>query len=177
MPGEIGDLRSLEFIEFEDGYLAAFLYSARSHGPMGAAPFQVLIRAHDDGRVETIHERTLRFDYPALYRYRAWWISPALYAVREAVRDLFAPPLPLYVADPAHIPRSIRCLAAVLALLSLAVAAWRTSGTALSLRGRLIWIVGCGLGGLPALVTLWLMVPLRERHAVGPHSGYIHAAS
>lgn len=166
MPGEIGDLRGLEFIELEDAYLAALLYSARSHGPTATAPFQVLLRAHADGRVETIHQRTLRFDYPVLYRYRAWWVSPALYAVRQAARDLFAPPLPLNVAEPPRIPRGIRCLAAVLALLSLAVAAWRTFRTALSPRGRLIWIVGCGLGGLPALLTLWLMVPPRERASI-----------
>lgn len=158
MPGKVGDLRGVEFIELEDGHLVSFLYSARSHGPTGPAPFQVMLRTRENGRVETIHQRALRFDYPALYRYRSWWISPALYALADAGRNLLAPPLPLDATEPAPIPRGMRCLAAVLALLSLVVAAWRTASTSLSVRGRLIWIVGSGLGGLPALVSLWVMV-------------------
>jgi hypothetical protein len=161
LPGKVGDLRNVELIESDNGCLVALLFAARSAGPTGTAPFQVLLRAHDDGRIETIHRRALRFDYPALYRYRAWWISPALYTVRERARNLFAPPLPLDVTDAPPIPRSMRCLAAVLALLSLVLAARRTAGTALSLRARLIWIVSCGLGGLPALGSLWLMAPTR----------------
>lgn len=162
MPGRIGDLRNLEFVEVEDGYLVAFLYSARSHGPTGTAPFQIVLRVQPDGRVETIHQRALRFDYPAVHRYRSWWVSPALYALADAGRDLFAPALPFDATDPAPVPRGIQCLAGLLALLSLALAAWRTSATSLSTRGRLIWIVVCGLGGLPALACLWIMVPRRD---------------
>jgi hypothetical protein len=167
MPGRIGDLRSLEFVGLEDGYLAAFLYSARSHGPTGVAPFQVALRVHQDGRVETIHRRALRHDYPAVYRYRSWWISPALYALADAGRNLFAPAPPLDATDSPPIPRGMRYLAATLALLSMAIAAWRTSMTTLTLRGRLIWIVACGLGGLPALLSLWVMAPRREVFANG----------
>jgi len=159
MPGQVGDLRNLELIDLDDGYLAAFVYSSRSHTPAGTAPFQILLRAHGDGRIETIHRRALRFDYPVLYRYRAWWISPALYTVRDAALDLFAPALPLDATDPAPMPRSIPWLAAVLSLLSLAVAVWRTAGTTLSATSRLAWTAGCGLFGLPALASLWLMVP------------------
>jgi hypothetical protein len=167
MPGRIGDLRSLEFIGIEDGYLVAFLYSARSHGPTGAAPFQVMLRVHPDGSVETIHRRALSFDHPAVYRYRSWWISPALYALADAGRNLFAPALPLDATDPAPIPRGMRYLAAMLALVSMAIAAWRTSTTTLPVRGRLIWIVACGLGGLPALLSLWVIAPRREVAANG----------
>jgi hypothetical protein len=162
MPGKPGDLGSLELIELTDGYLAAFVYSGRSHTPVGTVPFQILLRTHEDGRIETINRRDLRFDYPELYRYRAWWISPALYAVRGAVRNLFAPPLPLNATDPAPIPHRMWWFAVVLSLLSLAAAAWRTAGTALSLPARIAWIVTCGLVGLPAFASLWMMVPPRE---------------
>jgi hypothetical protein len=168
MPGRMGDLRNLELIELVDGYLIAFSYSRRSHGPTGTTPHQVLLRTHDDGRVETIHRRELHFDYPAVYRYRAWWISPALYTVRNAAQDLFAPALPLDVTEPAPIPRGIWGLAAVLALLSLAVAAWRTARTGLRWRARITWIAACGVMGLPALASLWLMVPVRERAEPSP---------
>jgi hypothetical protein len=53
-------------------------------------------------------------------------------------------------------------LAVVLSLLSLAAAAWRIAGTALSLPARIAWIATCGLIGLPALVSLLLMVPRCE---------------
>jgi hypothetical protein len=165
MPGKMGDLRNLDLIKLDEGYLAAFVYSARSASPVGTVPFQILLRTHADGRIETINRRALRFDYPALFRYRAWWISPALYAVRAAARDLFAPPLPLDVTDPAPIPRSMWWLAAALSLLSLAAAAWRTAGTSLSPPARLAWLAACGLMGLPALASLWLMVPIAERSA------------
>jgi hypothetical protein len=159
LPGKVGDLRNLELIELQDGYLADFVYSARSSGPMGSAPFQILLRTHEDGRVETINRRALRFDYPALYRYRAWWISPVLYVVREAARGLFAPAFPLDITDPAPMPRSMWWLAGVLAILSLATAVWRTASAALSLPARVAWIATCGLMGLPALASLWLMHP------------------
>jgi hypothetical protein len=163
MPGKPGDLRALEIIELGDGYLAEFIYSARSASPVGTAPFQILLRTHDDGSVETINRRALRFDYPALYRYRAWWISPVLYTLRDAALDLFAPPLPLRATDPARMPRRIGWLAAVLSVLSLVAAIWRTAGIGLSTRVRLAWIATCGLLGIPALASLWVMVPRRER--------------
>ncbi len=78
--GKVGDLRNLDILELPEGYLAAFVYSARSGSPVGVAPYQILLRAHDDGRIETLNRRELHFDYPAVYRYRAWWISPVLYA-------------------------------------------------------------------------------------------------
>jgi hypothetical protein len=127
-----------------------------------------VLRTHEDGRVETIHRRALGFDYPAVYRYRAWWVSPALYSVRHAALDLFAPALPLYATEPAPIPRGVAVLAAALALLSLAVAAWRTARTALSSRARIAWIIACGVMGLPALASLWLMVPVREQPEPSP---------
>jgi hypothetical protein len=163
MPGKAGDLRNLDLVELPDGYLAAFVFSARSSNLVGAEPIQIVMRTHEDGRIETIHRRALRFDYPAIYRYRGWWVSPALYTVQGAARNLFAPPLPLRATDPAPTPGSIWWLAAALSLLSLFAAVWRTAGASLSRLARLSWIAASGLLGLPAVASLWLMVPRHER--------------
>jgi hypothetical protein len=92
-----------------------------------------------------------------LYRYRAWWISPALYGVREAARNLFALAQPLDTSDPAPVPRSMWWLAGALSLLSLAAAAWRTAGTSMTRPARIAWIAACGVLGLPALASLCLI--------------------
>jgi len=162
LPGAMGDLRSLEAIELVDGWLVAFTFSARSHTVDGVAPFQATLRVHDDGRIETIHRRPLVFDYPAAYRYRAWWPSPALHALGKAALELFAPPLPLDATTPAPIPRSVIWRAILLAALSATVAWLRGARTATGPRGRMTWTLACAVGGPPVLATWWLMVPLRD---------------
>lgn len=161
LPGAIGDLRNLDMIELVDGHLVSFTFSAKSHAD-GAAPVQITLRTHDDGRIETVHRRALAFDYPPVYRYRDWWSSPLLSRIETSARDLFSPPLPLEVVHPAPRPTSMAWLASVLSLLSLIAAFWRTSRTGLSPPARWGWIVACGLIGLPALGSLWLLVPRCE---------------
>lgn len=162
LPGAIGDLGSLEMIELIDGYLIVATYSARAHAASGAAPYQVALRTHDDGVVETVHRRALGFDYPPIYRHRAWWPSPLLNAAGRRARDLLAPPLPLDATRPAPLPGSMMWLAGVLALLALAAGIWRTARTGLSPAARGGWIAACAVLGLPALAVLWLWVPQRE---------------
>ncbi|MDR7069499.1 hypothetical protein J2X02_002350 [Pseudoxanthomonas japonensis] len=161
LPGAMGDLRSLDLIELVDGHLIALAFSAESHAD-GAAPVQITLRTHDDGRIETVHRRALAFDYPPAYRYRHWWPSPLLSTVAEWVRNLFAPPLPLDVTAPAPRPASMTWLAGVLSLLAVIGAVWRTARTGLSVPARCGWIVACALVGLPALGSLWLLVPRRD---------------
>lgn len=161
LPGTMGDLRNLDMIELVDGHLIALAFSAEAHSD-GAAPVQITLRTHDDGRVETVHRRALAFDYPPLYRYRHWWPSPVLATIAEAARNLFAPPLPLDVTAPAPRPTSMLWLAGLLSLLAVIGAVWRTARTALSPSARWAWIAACALIGLPALGSLWLLVPRRE---------------
>ncbi|WP_299340813.1 hypothetical protein [uncultured Pseudoxanthomonas sp.] len=161
LPGAMGDLRNLDMIELVDGHLISLAFSAKSHAE-GAAPVQITLRTHDDGRIETVHRRALAFDYPPVYRYRDWWPSPLLSMIETEARDLFAPPLPLDVVHPAPRPMSMAWLAGVLSLLSLVAAFWRTSLTGLSPAARWGWVAACGLIGLPALGSLWLLVPTRE---------------
>ncbi len=162
LPGAMGDLRGLDLIELIDGYLVTFLYSAKSHDMIGAAPYLMAVRVHDDGRVETINRRALDFDYPALKRYSAWWPSPMLHAVREGARNLFAPPLPLDATTPASMPRWVRWLGVALCLVSLLAALWLSRTRALSVTARIGWVLACGVLGPPALLAFKWMVPPRE---------------
>jgi hypothetical protein len=59
-------------------------------------------------------------------------------------------------------PTPILWLAGACCLLSLFGAVWLSGKQAHSPRGRLGWILLCGVVGLPALVSLWLLYPRRE---------------
>jgi len=167
LPGAMGDLRNLDTIELVDGHLIALAFSAQAHSD-GAAPVQITLRTHDDGRVETLHRHALAFDYLPVYRYRPWWPSPVLATIVEAARNLFAPPLPLDATVPAPRPPSMLWLAGLLSLLAAIGAAWRTARTALSPAARWGWVAACALIGLPALGSLWLLVPRRDAGAEVP---------
>jgi len=64
--------------------------------------------------------------------------------------------------EAAPIPRAIAILAGVLMLLSAIAAWWRVRQTALPPLTRIAWIVASAILGLPAVMALWLMYPLRE---------------
>ena len=53
-------------------------------------------------------------------------------------------------------------LAAVCCLLSLLAAIWVSGRQVHSPRGRWAWVLLCGVVGLPALASLWLLYPRRE---------------
>ena len=123
---------------------------------------QYVMRVRDGGAIETIAKRRLGYDYPAVYRYRSFWTSPALYALRDRAQHLFAPPLPLETSVAAPIPRSMWLLAGALSLLSLIGALWRTRRLAMPMSARAAWAAICGLIGLPALAALWLLYRPQE---------------
>lgn len=162
MPGAYHDIYDLDMIELVDGYLIVFSNSYNAHSAEGAVPYQYVLRVRDGGAVETIAKRRLEYDYPELYRYRSFWTSPALYALRDRAQHLFAPPLPLETSVPAPIPRSMWLLAGALSLLSLVGALWRTRRLAMPTPVRAAWIAICGLIGLPALAALWLLYRPQE---------------
>ncbi|WP_407353553.1 hypothetical protein [Luteimonas sp. R10] len=161
IPGAFGDLRDLDLIELVGGYLVSFSFTRRPDDLLGAAPYQTLLRVDDAGRAETVAQRAIAYDYPALHRYRAWWPSPAMYALRQAATGLFAGVDPLRATNPPPVPRSMRALAGALMLLSLLAALWLTRRQALSVPARAAWVLSCGLIGLPALASLWLLYPQR----------------
>ncbi len=157
IPGAYRDIYHLDIIELVDGHLFVFSNTYGAHTQDGAAPVQYVLRAHDDGRIETLAARRLAYDYPAVFRYRSFVISPALHAVRDRALRLFAPPQPLETTTPAPIPRSMWWLAAVLSLLAGLAAWWRTRRLDLTPARRRAWIAACTVFGPPALGALWLL--------------------
>ena len=168
MPGAYHDIYDLDMIELVDGYLIVFSNSYNAHSAEGAVPYQYVLRVRDGGAVETIAKRRLDYDYTELYRYRSFWTSPALYALRDRAQHLFAPPLPLETSVPAPIPRSMWLLAGALSLLALIGALWRTQRLPMPTPVRAAWVAMCGLIGLPALAALWLLYRPQEIVASDP---------
>ncbi|MGH8085419.1 MAG: hypothetical protein ACREPV_09100 [Lysobacter sp.] len=166
VPGNVANLGRTDLIELVDGYLISFTYADRVRNEV-VAPYQQLLHVHDDGQVDAVARRELRADFPDIYSYRGWWLSPPLYTLNHAVGRWFG-----NAADPVHaiarppLPRSVIVLAGALALLSVLGATWLTRGAAWSLPRRLAWIAACGVIGLPALLSLWLLYPERERSDV-----------
>ena len=62
-------------------------------------------------------------------------------------------------------PRHIVLLAGVLCLLSLLGAIALTARRAFTPLARWTWVLACGVVGLPALASLWLLYPKAERAA------------
>ena len=60
-------------------------------------------------------------------------------------------------------PSRIVILAAVLCLLSLLAAIRVSARQAHAPLARWTWVLACGVIGLPALASLWLLYPVRER--------------
>ena len=157
IPGTYRDIYNLDIIELVDGHLFVFSNTYGAYTQDGAAPVQYVLRAHDDGRIETLAARRLAYDYPAAFRYRTFVISPALHAVRDRALRLFAPPLPLEATTPPAIPRSMWWLAIVLSLLAGIGGWWRTRRLDLTPARRRAWVAACALFGPPALGALWLL--------------------
>ena len=163
IPGSYGSLSRLDMIELVDGYLMSFAFTNDASRAEGEPPHQVLLWADDRGQVHPVAYRALTWDYPALFRYQAWVPSPLLYAVRGWLRDLFAAPDPQRAVAPPPVPRSMWLLAGALMLMSLLAAVPLSASRDLSIPARMLWILACGIVGLPALVSLWLLHPERER--------------
>jgi len=168
LPGLSGDLRNIDLIELVDGYLVSFAFTSRPHDLLGAAPSQRVLWLHDDGRWVVVAERAVAYDYPAFYRYKAWWPSPVLYALREGATDLFARQYTMFATAPPPVPIGMRALATGLMLLSLLAACWMVRGRALSRSAKVAWVVACAAIGAPALASLWLLYPERDAPAASP---------
>lgn len=162
IPGRYGDLRNIDLIELVDGYLVSFGFYDNASNLLGVPPYQDVVWLHDDGSHQIVARRKIRFDYPAVYRYKAWWPSPAVYTLRVAAIGLFAMPNPLDATSPPPVPRSMLVLAGVLMLLSLLGAVWLVRRRALSQTAGIVWVLACGAIGVPALVSLWLLYPVRD---------------
>lgn len=161
MPGQVGNLSRMDAIELLDGYLISFTYTWGVWSGELQQPFQQLVRVDGDGKAHEVARRAINIDIPSAYTNRNTWLSPVVRALCLGARDLFAPNDPL-TAKPERVPASVLLLAGVFCLLSLLAAIWLSGRQAHSTRGRWAWVVLCGVVGLPALVSLWLLYPRRE---------------
>ena len=162
MPGAVGKLASVDVVELLDGYLAAFTFSNGAWAGE-TAPYQQVLRIDGDGKLQQVARRALSFDLPLAYTMRTWWLSPPLRELCLASQKLFAAPNPLAEGGISPPPRHIVILAGALCLLSLLAAIWLTRRQAHSPVARWSWVLACGVIGLPALASLWLMFPAREQ--------------
>jgi hypothetical protein len=162
MPGAVGKLASVDVVELLDGYLAAFTFSNGAWAGE-TAPYQQVLRIDGDGKLQQVARRALTFDLPLAYTMRTWWLSPPLRELCLAAQKLFAAPNPLAEGGISPPPRHIVILAGALCLLSLLAAIWLTRRQAHSPVARWSWVLACGVIGLPALASLWLMFPAREQ--------------
>ncbi|MEJ7745732.1 MAG: hypothetical protein WKF61_03050, partial [Luteimonas sp.] len=164
LPGKTGNLTRIDLMELIDGYLVSFLFTRNHHNAEGDIPLQLVQRIDEQGRVTTIARHAPDMSYAPAWRYQNWYVSPLVYAFKNAALDLFSGYTP--VDDDkrlAPVPRHILVIAGVLMLLSLLGAIWRTQRVAMSTPARIAWIIACGAFSVPALLSLWLMYPLRER--------------
>ena len=161
MPGPVGNLSRMDVVELLDGYLVSYTYTWGVWSGELQRPFQQVLRVDGEGRAREVARRALSIDLPSVYTNRNTWLSPVLRAICLRAQDLFAAEDPLR-AKPEPMPAPILWLAGGCCLLSLLGAVWLSGRQAHSPRGRWAWVLLCGVIGLPALASLWLMYPRRE---------------
>ena len=170
MPGPVGKLSSIEVMELLDGYLAAFTYTNGAWSGE-AVPYQQVLRIDGHGRVSEVSRRALTYDLPLAYTMRGWWLSPVLRTLCLSAQDLLSPANPLDAGEIPPPPRHIAILAGVLCLLSLLAAIALTRRRAFTPMARWTWVLACGVVGLPALASLWLLYPAAEPAASATRAG------
>ena len=161
MPAAVGNLSRVDMIELLDGYLVSFTYTWGVWSSELQQPFQQVLRVDGEGRVHPVARRALQVDLPPAYPARIWWLSPVLRTLCLGAQDLYAAPDPLR-APPQPVPTGMVWLALAGCLASLLGAIWVSARQSHSPRERWAWVLLCGVVGLPALVSLWLMYPRRE---------------
>jgi hypothetical protein len=161
MPGPVGNLGRMDVVELLDGYLVSYTYTWGVWSGELQHPYQQVLRVDGKGHAREVARRALAIDLPLLYTNRNTWLSPVLRALCLGAQDLFEADDPLR-AKPEPMPAPVLWLAAACCLLSLLGAVWLSGRQAHSTRGRWAWVLLCGVVGLPALASLWLMYPRRE---------------
>lgn len=162
MPGQVGNLSRMDVVELLDGYLVSYTYTWGVWSGELQHPFQQVLRVDGKGQAREVARRALSIDLPSVYTNRNTWLSPVLRAICLWAQDLFAAKDPLR-AKPEPMPAQVLWLAAVCCLLALLGAIWLSGRQSHSPRGRWAWVALCGVVGLPALASLWLLYPRRER--------------
>ena len=156
LPGPIAALDRADVLAVRGGYVVSLLYSGVLDDKVD--PVHLVVRVHLDGTHQVLVRRALRSDWPLIWIHD-WWPSPVAAAIYDAALGLLARPRLLDAGAPKQRPISLLLLAAALSLTSLALAIWRVRRISLPARTGWAWIVTCGVVGIPALVSLWLLYP------------------
>ncbi|PZR03148.1 MAG: hypothetical protein DI536_36310, partial [Archangium gephyra] len=161
MSGQVGNLSRMDMIETLDGYLVSFTYTWGVWSGELQHPFQQVLRVDGKGNTHEVARRVISNDLPATYTDRNTWLSPLLRALCMGAQRLFAADDPL-TAKPQPVSQRVLALAAACCLLALLGAIWLTARQQHSSLARWSWVLLCGVVGLPALASLWLLYPRRE---------------
>jgi len=161
-PGHVGNLTRIELMELLDGVLLSYSFTRGRHNGTGV-PHQLVLRVDEQGKATPVARRALSSGYGPVYIYNSWYTSPLLYAAQKQLTALFAGYQPQADVAAPRVPRTAWTIAGALALLSLLLAAWRSTQVEISRSARAAWLLASGLLGLPALLAFWLLYPRRER--------------
>jgi hypothetical protein len=164
LPGLVGDLRRLDAMPLDGGFVLSFFFGRDSiEGPSRA--WQRVVSVDPDGSVRTLAERALGPDQSPVLRFRSYWMSPVLRAVAVAAEGIGASPQPIQRREPIRVPREVWIGAALLALVSAVAAALLARRRRLSRREGVAWTLATLVLGLPMLVAFWLV---RTRRRLTP---------
>ena len=162
VPGPIGKLGRVDLMELVDGALVSFTFTRGVYKGEGL-PYQSVVRVDEQGHVDEVARRELSYGAGPVYMYSRWYASPLAHAAHEAWMRLFAGYVPEFDVSPPPKPRTAVAIALALLVLSVGLAAWRLRRTDTSPAMRAAWIALGAVVGLPAVLALWLLFPLRER--------------
>jgi hypothetical protein len=162
LPERVGRLARVDLMELLDGMLVSFTYTRNVYKGEGL-PYQVLVRADEQGGAHIVARRPLTSGYGPVWMHSSWYFSPLLWEAQHAITRVFSGYRVEFDVVPPPRPRIAWAIAIGFGLLSLAGAAWRLQRVDATPMARAAWLATCALIGLPALMALWLLYPPRER--------------
>lgn len=158
LPAPVGDLRRLHVVELLDGYLVSFTYGRDAvDGP--ATAWQRIVAVDGAGHRRSVAQRPLPPDFPAAARFRGYWASPALQAVRNLTESAGAGTVAVEEHAPISVPGAIWLTAALFSLAAAVLAAWLARRRGFGLRGGGLWTAAALVFGMPMLIAFWLIRP------------------
>jgi hypothetical protein len=159
LPGQLLDLGRVAVAKVNDGTLVTLLFGQLQEYGLTESPIATYIV--QDGKVTTVHQRTLSLDAGFLYTQHFYWMSPTLCALFEVPRMLIDTGRVLdagLTTDTMKLsikrPLSAHALALTLLLASVAIAWIRLRRERSSPLYRAMWMLACLALGLPALFAL-----------------------
>lgn len=170
LPVPAAELDRIDLFDVLDGQIVSILRGQGSVDGPGRATQSMWLWTHADAGSSAIPlaERELKADFPQVFRYLRWWLSPALQQVRYLATQ-WPGGAQRVAREPVPEPATVRWLAAGAHLASLLLAFVFLRGGAMANRRRLSWLAACVVLGPSAVLALLLLHPeyVRWRRPVG----------